>query len=45
MSGSITDDSAPDGVLSRDAAFLLKPFSPDALAHKVREALTAPPSP
>jgi PAS domain S-box-containing protein len=45
VSGSITDDSAPDGVLARDAAFLQKPFSPDALACKVREALTALPSP
>jgi CheY-like chemotaxis protein len=43
VSGSITDDSAPDGVLARDAAFLLKPFPPDALARKVREALAAPP--
>ena len=45
VSGNSTDDSAPDGVLARDAAFLLKPFSPDALARKVREALTAPLSP
>ncbi len=45
VSGCITDDSAPDGVLARDAAFLQKPFSPDALARKVREALTVTPSP
>jgi CheY-like chemotaxis protein len=44
VSGNSTNDSAPDGVLARDAAFLEKPFSPDALARKVREALTAPPS-
>ncbi len=41
VSGHCADDSAPDGVLARDAAFLQKPFSPDALARKVREALAA----
>ena len=41
VSGQTTDDSAPDGVLARDAAFLQKPFSPDALARKVREAMGA----
>jgi PAS domain S-box-containing protein len=44
VSGNSTGDSAPDGVLARDAAFLQKPFSPDALARKVREALMASPS-
>jgi len=27
------------GILDADVAFLAKPFSPDALAHKVREVL------
>jgi PAS domain S-box-containing protein len=40
VSGDSGDDSVPDGILARDAAFLQKPFSPDALARKVREALT-----
>jgi CheY-like chemotaxis protein len=44
LSGRSADDSAPDGVLVGDATFLQKPFSPDALARKVREALAAPPS-
>ena len=44
VSGNSTNDSAPDGVLARNATFLQKPFSPDDLARKVREALTAPPS-
>ncbi len=39
LSGRSTDDSAPDGLLVGDAAFLQKPFSPDVLARKVREAL------
>jgi PAS domain S-box-containing protein len=43
VSGQTSDDSAPDGVLARDAAFLQKPFSPDALARKVREAMGARP--
>jgi PAS domain S-box-containing protein len=40
VSGQTTDDSAPDGVLAQDAAFLQKPFSPDALARKVRDAMS-----
>ncbi len=42
VSGLADHDVAPDGVLARDAPFLLKPFSPDAFARKVREALAAP---
>jgi CheY-like chemotaxis protein len=44
VSGQTTEDSAPDGVLAKDAAFLQKPFSPDALARKVREAMGARPA-
>jgi CheY-like chemotaxis protein len=44
VAGNITDDSAPDGILAGNAPFLHKPFSPDALARKVREALNGPPS-
>ena len=40
VSGSAHRDDAPDAVLARDAAFLLKPFSPDAFARKVREAIS-----
>ena len=32
-------EAAPDGILDPDALFLHKPFSPDALARKVREVL------
>ena len=39
VSGQCTDDTAPDGVLAPGASFLQKPFSHDALARKVREAL------
>jgi PAS domain S-box-containing protein len=42
VSGQADADDAPDGILARDAAFLLKPFSPDAFARKVREALAGP---
>jgi CheY-like chemotaxis protein len=42
VSGHIDEDAAPDGILAGEAAFLQKPFSPDALAHKVREALAVP---
>jgi PAS domain S-box-containing protein len=44
VSGQSEHDVAPDGVLNPDAAFLHKPFSPDALARKVREALGVRPS-
>jgi DNA-binding NtrC family response regulator len=44
VSGQVDPDAAPDGVLDTEAAFLLKPFSPDALARKVREALEARPA-
>ena len=43
VSGQTTDDSAPDVVLAQDAAFLQKPFSPDALARKVRDAMASRP--
>jgi CheY-like chemotaxis protein len=43
VSGQAEHDDAPDAVLARDAAFLLKPFSPDVFARKVREALAGPP--
>jgi len=41
VSGQGEADVAPDDLLVRDAAFLLKPFAPDALARKVREVLDA----
>jgi CheY-like chemotaxis protein len=43
VSGEADHDEAPDGILARDAPFLLKPFPPDAFARKVREALAGPP--
>ena len=40
-----TDHAAVrNGVLGPGAAFLSKPFSPDELAHQVREVLDAPPA-
>ncbi len=39
VSGQGEADAAPDDLLVRDAAFLSKPFAPDALARKVREVL------
>ncbi len=41
VSGDAETDAAPDGMLAPDAAFLPKPFSPAALARKVREVLDA----
>ncbi len=41
VSGHADTDAAPDDMLERDAAFLPKPFSPAALARKVREVLDA----
>jgi CheY-like chemotaxis protein len=34
--------SIQQGVLDKDVAFLQKPFTPSALAHKVRELLDRP---
>jgi two-component system, cell cycle sensor histidine kinase and response regulator CckA len=45
ISGHAADAFAERGVLERDAAFLDKPFSPDALAQKVREVLATPGNP
>lgn len=39
MSGYTDDAIAPQGVLEPGIAFLQKPFTPDALAEKVREVL------
>jgi CheY-like chemotaxis protein len=42
MSGYTDDAIVRRGVLSPDAAFLQKPFTPDALARRVREVLDQP---
>jgi CheY-like chemotaxis protein len=42
MSGYTDDAVLLRGVSSREAAFIQKPFSPSALARKVREMLDAP---
>jgi two-component system cell cycle sensor histidine kinase/response regulator CckA len=39
MSGYTDDAIVHHGVLGSSAAFLQKPFTPDVLAHKVREVL------
>ena len=39
MSGYTDDAVISDGVLEAGTAFLQKPFSPETLAHKVREVL------
>jgi two-component system cell cycle sensor histidine kinase/response regulator CckA len=41
MSGYTNEGIVHNGVLARDTAFLQKPFSPHALAGKVREVLDA----
>jgi CheY-like chemotaxis protein len=43
MSGYTEDAIGRHGVLDPEIAFLQKPFSPDALARKVREGLGATP--
>ncbi|MEW6543046.1 MAG: ATP-binding protein [Nitrospirota bacterium] len=42
MSGHTTDVIVQRGVLQADTAFLAKPFTPAALARKLREVLDAP---
>ena len=45
MSGYTDDAIVRHGVLGAGMAFLSKPFTPDALAAKVRELLDSPPAP
>jgi PAS domain S-box-containing protein len=45
MSGYTDDAIVRHGVLGAGMAFLSKPFTPDALAVKVRELLDSPPAP
>ena len=42
MSGYTDAVIAQEGVLEPGTAFLAKPFTPDALARKIREVLDAP---
>jgi CheY-like chemotaxis protein len=42
MSGYTDDEVMRRGVINGQTAFLQKPFTPDLLAHKVREVLDAP---
>jgi FixJ family two-component response regulator len=42
MSGYTDDEILRRGLMRPGVAFLAKPFTPDRLAHAVREALDAP---
>jgi YesN/AraC family two-component response regulator len=42
MSGYTDDEVMRRGVIDGQTAFLQKPFTPDLLAHKVREVLDSP---
>jgi DNA-binding NarL/FixJ family response regulator len=44
VSGYTDDAIIRHGILEPGIAFMQKPFSPDALARKVREVLESPPA-